>query len=293
MTQTMARRQILFVIGSPRSGSTLVSLIAGAHSRSFAIGELEGLRAADRRRRKLGRATICECCEDGCPVWGDPQLERHVAARLDPPRLARLLPARLRASTYAPIFDVTGADVLIDSSKRPDWLAQQLAIPRNWHGVVPRVLFVTRDGRGTVNSLARWRPEEPFETHVRKWLTDVRRAESAFALVPSEDRLRLAYEDIAGDPETAASRICDFLGLPGEPGMGSYWTHEHHPMRGNLGTLSLITGQSVSTLGRAGFYAELGRNVRPDETWRTAMSADDLRIFDDIAGTANGAYAVE
>ena len=52
-------RSVVFAMGSPHSGTSLLTLILGSHSRAFALGEMEDFKGSAR----------CRVCEDRCPIW--------------------------------------------------------------------------------------------------------------------------------------------------------------------------------------------------------------------------------
>ncbi|EKE44730.1 hypothetical protein OCGS_1113 [Oceaniovalibus guishaninsula JLT2003] len=297
MTDTAAGRSVLFVIGNPRSGSTLVTMIAGSHPECLALGEVENVAGALNEQHRKARSTPCLCCATDCPVWDRADMRALLMRQV---RVTDADPSFERQPNdgpfYAPIFEATGARVLVDSSKQVGWLNRRLAVADDWAGAEPRLLLATRDGRGAVHSWARKFTRVPFEDHVRKWLANVQRAEAAFDAFPADRRLRIAYEDVADAPQAAAERICGFLGLTPVPDMASYWTHPHHILRGNHGTISLCwnggdhPAQPLTSTARRRFYADLGQAIRPDESWRTEMTPEQGAVFDRLAGRANAAY---
>ena len=104
-------RSVVFAMGSPHSGTSLLTLILGSHSRAFALGEMEDFKGSSR----------CRVCEDRCPIW-TPGFSRGFARR----RFGRGHRAFLtRVSPFAKgfyeqLFEVTGADILVDSVQAGD-----------------------------------------------------------------------------------------------------------------------------------------------------------------------------
>ena len=164
---------VLFVAGWGRSGSTLLARLLGQLPGVFSAGELRDvwLRGAIEDR-------LCGCGETfrACALWrevgerafgGWDRLDvaevQRLRLRLDrpwlPPRLlgSRFAPAldaellRYRdhlAALYRAIADVTGAPVIVDSSKIPTYAMLLRGLP----GVDLRVLHLVRDSRGVVFS---------------------------------------------------------------------------------------------------------------------------------------------
>ena len=301
-------RTVAFVMGAPHSGTTLLTLILGSHSRGFALGEMEGLPGAIRERP--GRDAFCMVCEEeACPIWNRGFAGDFLARRfgrkpgLRNPRALLARAARFGRGFYEELFDTTGAEILVDSSKSPAWLATRLGERRDWRRADPALVVISRDGRAAVNSWLRKFPDTPAEDFAARWVRQVKRLKAAFAGFDPARRALVRYEDLAADPEPVAARLCAVIGIGFEPAMVRYWAHEHHLFKANAGTLSLIarhrveTGQATTEVelagGREAHYARLGRTIRPDERWRTEMSDEHLAIFEKIAGETNRAYASE
>ena len=164
---------VLFIAGWGRSGSTLLARLLGQVPGVFSAGELRDvwLRGAIEDR-------LCGCGETfrSCALWrevgerafgGWDHLDvaevQRLRVRLDrpwlPPRLlgSRFAPAldaellRYRdhlAALYRAIADVTGARVIVDSSKIPTYAMLLRGLP----GIDLRVLHLVRDSRGVVHS---------------------------------------------------------------------------------------------------------------------------------------------
>ena len=157
-------RSWVYVAGSGRSGTTLLGRLLEEASRGFDCGELVHLWPA------RARGWSCECGElvTDCPVWSEVagDVRRHVAVGTDreatermrrlvvPPPLTyvrRLRPAAhdvaLRSATERAVERVTGADVLIDTSKRLLPLAVATAVDRPL-----TIIHLVRDPRGVAYS---------------------------------------------------------------------------------------------------------------------------------------------
>jgi hypothetical protein len=173
MTPALAPH-VVYIVGWGRSGSTLLTAILGEFQSTFAAGELRSLWT----RGVIGRR-LCGCGEPipECPVWSQ-VLERTKGAPSDAEEMARIQAQRLRsrhflpellklvrnrgpdpeltryAETYAlalqAVADVTGAEVVIDSSKSPlDALLLERA------GVDLQPVNLVRDPRSVAASWSR------------------------------------------------------------------------------------------------------------------------------------------
>lgn len=184
----------VFIVGMPRSGTTLVEQIAASHSRVFGAGELRGL------------ASICNTLSvhNGglLPIGWEPSLVRQLADR----HLAHLQALG------------NGADRVID--KMPDnifllWLVAAL-FPK------ARVILCRRDVRDVCLSCYF---QHFTEGHLYAYdLSDcaaramqVDRLAAHWLQVLPLDILIVNYEALLAEPERESRRLIEFLGLDWEP----------------------------------------------------------------------------
>lgn len=231
-------------MGRGRSGSTIFANVLGAHEGFFSAGEVRVL--WDPIMLRSGR---CGCGEPvaACPVWSAVAAElQHVdvaeAARLQGEvvrerNLPRLLGARKRRASwpaldrftrlmehvYAAISGVTGASVIVDSSKRPSYAAFLAGLGN----LAPVYLLLARDPRASANS---WKHRRHGSVHEGREVT--RRnvidstvrwdllnlgAESVLRAVGPGRGLTLRYEDFVAAPRGAVGRTLDLVDEhPGE-----------------------------------------------------------------------------
>lgn len=221
--------RVLFVAGSGRSGSTLVTNV---------LGQAEGVLAAGELRYLWQRGAIddrlCGCGQSfaACPVWtrvmkevdADPAaVSGFLRARLRMRRLPALL-LRRRVDAHpgiAALYAALGGDgLVVDSSKLPPYGLLVDGLP----GVETRVLHLVRDPRATAFS---WRRRKgldgpgdkrlmsrpPLAKAALLWL--VWNATAAFLWRRSGRYLRVRYEDFVADPAAVTARIASFAGVGG------------------------------------------------------------------------------
>jgi len=219
--------RVLFVAGSGRSGSTLVTNVLGQAPGVLAAGELHYLwqRGALENRP-------CGCGERfaDCPVWTRAMKEvdadpAAVAATLGHRLRMRRLPAALWRRHVDPhpavasLYAALGPDLVIDSSKLPQYGLLVDGLP----GVEMRVLHLVRDPRAAAFSWRRRKgldgPDDerlmsrpPVAKAALLWL--VRNAATALLWRRSGRYLRVRYEDFVADPAGVTRRIADFAGVP-------------------------------------------------------------------------------
>jgi Sulfotransferase family len=204
----VATERIVFVVGSPRSGTTFLAGAVGAQPGFVDLGEVRPVKAAIAR-------------------WvGLPEEEAARELRATLERVRRLGFVRdLRPVEQTPELSfVVGAAVT--------------AYPR------ATVLHIVRDGRDVVCSLLEqgWLGDRaghddaglPYGSYVRSWVEPERRAEfedaseatraawawrryvTAARAVPAHT-LELRYEELAADPAASAERVARRLGIEPAP----------------------------------------------------------------------------
>jgi hypothetical protein len=291
------RPKVLYIAGSSRSGSTMLDLLLGELDGYVATGELRNLWG-----HGLVEGWLCGCREpirscpfwrsvleqaglDGVePAWVDETQRLHVRLRLRPlvriwlfrrfglrlpPRLASY--RKLMADLYGGVVDVSGARVVVDSSKRPVNVMLLAACA----DVDLFVLHLVRDPRAVANS---WRRERenpanptgkgtkvfhPLVTGAR-WLgwNAVIHAVVRRWLGPRYMRLR--YEELAQDPANFLNRITTMV--EGRPRSASAF------LDGRRAKL----GPNHTAVANPSYRFQSGEiTIRRDEAWREQMRTKD------------------
>lgn len=299
-TEDPAGRVVVLAKGPPRAGTTLFDLVLGAHPLGFSLGELEQFGRADRTVARRGR--LCGVCETRCPFWEERVPAGFGARWFGKSVLARRLAGLAsRRGLYEELFEAAGRPrFLVDSSKPVAWTDRRLADPRDWRAAEARFLLITRDGRAVLNSWRRKAPGIATEAHLDRWRRIVDDLEDAHARFTGP-KTRVAYEDLANDPEAVAARLARFAGVEPDPLMTRYWEADHHLIGGNVGTRSLILrhraereGGAIpfapSSAAKTAYYEAQGLAIRLDERWRDELPEADLETFERLAGERNRPY---
>jgi hypothetical protein len=302
------RNALVFVLGTGRSGSTLLSMILGAHSDVFAPGETIFF----DRWTQTNEQCSCTLPMRACPVWS--QVVDRVARRrrtspevlstefptdltkaFDRSRVlqraaylssvggVRWLPptawtalrnlrcfAELRRRTenalelYGCLHDVSRRPVLVDSSKS---VYRALHVYSLLTEAV-RVVYLTRDGRGTVNSLMKHHGFSA-KTAARRWLIGNAYTRWMVRRLPATQRIHVRYEELCTDPEPTVRKVCAIVGIDYDPAMLDFRARPHHVMAGSP--------------MRFGGRTDIGE----DTSWRRDMSPAELRTFERIGGRLN------
>lgn len=280
---------VVFVGGYGRSGSTLIDMLLNRVPGIVAVGELRHAFG-----RALGDNELCSCGRPfrDCPFWSA-VLGTAFPNGLDRDRIheamqainrvvatpgllsQRLMSASMRkhaevydhafSTLYASILTVSGADVVVDSSKYP---AHGLFL-RTARSVMLSTMLLVRDPRAVAHSWQRrrLRPEVHWERREMPRHNVIR---SALAWSTSNALTRLLddgttpfrvqrYEDLTERPAEVMSEIASFaLGrtVPPDPLLFEARTGESHTIAGNPLRLA---GEQLEVKRDVGWQTEMSR----------------------------------
>jgi sulfotransferase family protein len=273
-----ATNPVVFIVGCPRSGTTLLRRMVSAHSQIVITPEAHWIPLWFEKRRGL--------TGDGLVT---PEL---IPALLAHPKFALFHLGREelmtliedgQPSSYASfvtgIFDLYGrarAKELVgnktpDSARRMDTL----------HALWPQARFVhlIRDGRDVALSLMNWprvrskKPgtfptwkNDPVSTSALWWELNVRRGREAGKAFGPEVYREMRYEALVAHPAEECAALCDFLGLAYDEVMLRY----HEAFR------------KTDTAPGAGHDRQpITSGLR---NWRAHMRAEDVERFEAATG---------
>jgi Sulfotransferase family len=267
-----------FVVGCPRSGTTLLRRMLDAHPRlammpreTHFIPRIYERRAGLTAEGEVTPAVVDELLAD-----------RHFARLgIDRDALERLLRREQRipyARFVTQIFDLQGRarGTELVGDKTPGYVRRLPTL----HALWPEARFVhlIRDGRDVCLSLLEWRKgprlagrfsswaEDPVSTTALWWEWHVGLGrEDGLALGPMRYR-ELRYESLVANPERECSAVCDFLGVPYDDAMLCF----HHGRE-----------RDDSERSAKGAWRPVTTRLRD---WRTQMLASDVELFEAAAG---------
>lgn len=259
--------RLVFLIGPPRSGSTLLARMLGSHSQVFAPAELHLMPPLAH----LGfRERVDEAPYD--PVVTQQGL-RHLESLL--PGGAGDVREALRAMTdalYGRLLDASGKARLLDKTPAYALVLPFLAdlYPRARYVVLTRHPFAVWssyvdsffDGDDAV--------AHAFNPILERYVPAIAR----FLRERPVPLRHVRYEALVADPEAGMRELCDFLELDFEPGMVDYGEHGDAPAPAGRGLGDPVT---------------VGRETRPTtgsvSKWKEALAArpERLRLAREIA----------
>jgi hypothetical protein len=275
----MASDRPIFVVGCPRSGTTMLQLMLHSHpriavppeNRYFLRGYQNRAGFGDLRdpanRRALGEFITKR------RQFRDFKLDREMVIKAiveAPPTLGSAYETVMREFAAA-----NGKQRWCD--KRPAYLHHTDAILR----LFPDAQFVhlIRDGRSCVASLKRmpwWKGGA--EAGVVHWVTAIDRGRAMKRRMPPGTWFEFQYEKLVGDPETELRALCAFLNEEFDPAMLS-------PELAKAGIVPNRKRWHANTAGSV----STGRV----ESWRSELERDELQLIEYVARRQLRAYGYE
>lgn len=267
------RDRPIFIVGCPRSGTTLLSLMLSAHPRIAIPPETRYLIPAYRRRREFGDLNQREARQQlarfitTSSQFADLGLDKAaISERIasGPPTLGSAAAIVLRA--YA---DRLGKPRWGD--KRPGYFQDLDVVLRLFPDA--QIVHLIRDGRDCVASLKRmsWFTEDSTAAMVL-WVRAMEAGRRARARLSPDSYHELRYEDLVRDPEPALRRLCTFLGEDYADAMAhparsaphavperKTW---HERTRGEVDAAAIGHGQGLEPQEKALMEAMAGRHLR-------------------------------
>jgi hypothetical protein len=279
-----ARPATPFIVGAPRSGTTLLRMMIDAHP-SIAIPPETGFVPA---AAKLQAGTTVELREllarlvTEAATWVDfgldAELFRHELTLLPEP-FSIAEGVRTFYRLYARSHGKTGF-----GDKTPGYVFSMPEI----EALLPEVAFIhiIRDGRDAALSLRPlwFSPGHGIDQQASHWLRHVRAARDGGRACRKYHEVR--FEDLVRDTPTQLRRICEFLDLAYHPMMlrsherAAARLAEHRERTGPGGRVFLTKTQRIAQQWRTTTPPDAGRIA----VWKTSMSLEEQREFARAAG---------
>jgi hypothetical protein len=312
--------RIVYLLAASHSGSTLLAMLLGRHPELCTVGELKATSLGDVSRYRCSCGALIEECafwrqvsqemarkgyaykvtEAGThirsgmspyarrlltPLHRGPLFEmaRDCALALSPTWRRRYPEIQGRnAALAATILELTGRKALVDSSKIGLRLKYLLRTP----GIDVKVVRLVRDGRGvalTYTDPARFadavNPELKgggsggdrahqrltIAQAAREWRRSTEEAEHLMRKLGPDRVIEIRYEDLCRRPQETLRPVLEFVGVDPDALSLDFRSTEHH-----------IVGN--------GMRLDTTTTIEMDERWRTALTPQDLTVFDEVAG---------
>lgn len=266
----------IFIMGTPRSGTTLTAKILGRHSRLFMPGEVHFFEDIYARRQDLGdlgsassRRAILERLSTLYGRFNEPVDQERIDRLLDDPEILREREAS--CGSYREILS-TFMEVQARSEGKVRWGNNT---PRDLFSVDTilsfypdaKILLCIRDVRDFLISYQdKWKATSAENVERLKllyhpvvtsllWKSSAREIGNLSARLPVSAFMLVRYEELVSRPEPAVRKICEFIGESFEPNM-----------------LEVDSNNSSAGTRQGGIYASsVGR-------WRDGLAEEDAHV---------------
>lgn len=264
-------RGMIFLLSSPRAGSTLLRVMLQGHPALFAPPELHLLNFQGMREREqaLGSGYLGEGLQRAVMELRD--LDAGASKAVVEDWAARDLDVQ---EVYASLQDLAGDRILVD--KTPSYALDLQALERAEQLFDrPRYVALVRHPYSVIESFVRMRMDrlvgmpdgDPYALAERVWTTTGRNVLAFFEGIDADRHHLLRYEDLVRNPEETMARLCEFLQIPWDPALttpyeGKRMTDGVHPHSLPISDPNFMRHSGIETdLGDAWRKIELPRRL--------------------------------
>ncbi|HEY9197912.1 MAG TPA: sulfotransferase [Gammaproteobacteria bacterium] len=290
MSQNDLQRPI-FVVGTPRSGTTLMAKILNRHSHIFMPGETHFFLDIYAQRGQLGElpdkdaaAKVLSRLATLYRRYNEPADQQRIDQILANPALSERMRAALDG--YRNAFS-TFMEIQTEVEKKSRWgnnAPKDLFYVDDVLEFYPDAYFIVciRDPRDFLKSYSgKWKVTAESEADRLKrlyhpvvtsmlWKASMRRVMAIRSKVSRDRLIEIPYEALVSEPEPVLRRICAFLGEVFEPEM-----------------LNVTFSNSSDQSAQPGIYAA------SVASWKAQLSAEEVWIAQKLAGAEMRAFGYE
>jgi hypothetical protein len=271
-----------FIVGVPRSGTTLLRLMLDAHPQIAIPSETHFITDVARafRDERMNPESLTELLV-AHNRWGDFHLDAdELRARFE--QIKPLNAADAVRAFYRLYSEKQGKPRWGD--KTPGYVKKLRVIGRLFPEA--RLIHIIRDGRDVALSVIamNWGPSDVTRA-AQLWDRRIRDAREVGATLPHYVEIR--YEDLVEDTEPVLRQACKYIELDYNPVMLDY--HRRAADRLKEKARDLSKPGRVRIQPASARMASHALATRPPQTdrlarWRTEMSAEDVATYEGIAG---------
>lgn len=263
-------QRAVFLLSSPRSGSTLLRVMLAGHPSLFCPPELNLLPYLTMREREqaLGSCQAAQCIDQGCDARDGllrALMELHTATADE----ARDMVARWverdmsTAEAYSELQRLASPRMLLDKSPMNAATIDTLKRAEQMFEA-PLYIHLVRHPYAVIESLLRQRTDiaaapEPERLAEKFWLVTNSNILEFLRQVGSERRHLIRYEELVSNPSCTMKALCTFLGLKFDEAVLT-------PYQGDRMTTGLRP--HTSALGDPNFLKRSKIEPRMGEVWK-------------------------
>ncbi|MBW1999944.1 MAG: sulfotransferase [Deltaproteobacteria bacterium] len=306
MESHKASAEVIYIMGSGHSGSTVLDIVLGNHPDIVSVGELSNFIT----KRKTD-SEYCACGEPAnrCQFWSNiywewtdrvkrGEVEEYLSLQntfehfkhwfhLQRTKRDDFQSPRFQAyaegarALFEAISVVSGKNIIVDSSKNPVRALALSMVP----GIDLRLVHLVRDGRGIVWSFRKKRGKEKNIraklVYSSPWLASfewvLNNAASGFLLTEAYSQgIRIRYEDLVEQPGKVLTDMGRALEIGLEPVIDALLSGKEMRIGHN------IAGNRVRMTGSI--------RLKPDCEWKERLPRYDQRVFWLLAGSLAKKY---
>jgi Sulfotransferase family len=261
MNISPTKNKRFFLVGCPRSGTTLLQSLLASHTQIISFPEshffcnLFGDYEPKRRLLGIASRRAKPCLEKFLKESGYNQPEQYLPTNL------------LFTKQYTRTF-IRLLDQITHDSNKQIWLEKT---PPHLHyisyiekNVKPvHFIHIVRNGADVITSLYQLRNQFPdiwdgehsqLSDCVDRWLSDVR---ITLQSISAPNHTYVRYESLVANPEATVTKLCHFIGIDFEPTMLTQYTHQAAKVSLKHETWKASTVQSIQDKNRQKFHALL------------------------------------
>lgn len=235
MSQLLRREAPFFIIGSPRSGTTMLRLMMTSHRQVVVPPEcgfiiwLKNHYGSWSSTDSVSSEVVERFVQDltGCKKFDTWELSRNSLADY----ILASVP-RSYSELCASICEVYASKLNKQAERWGD--KNNFHVNHIWDldEIYPNAKFLhtVRDGRDvacsyrevmSLNTTSPYRPSLPtdVESIAKVWASDVAEVTTALEALPSARKMFVRYEDLVGNPELKLSEVCRWIGIDYMPSM--------------------------------------------------------------------------
>jgi hypothetical protein len=282
------RPPVPFVVGAPRSGTTMLRLMLDAHPDLAIPPETYFITKAAKRWNRPRKAFRRR---DPVEVYLETVTEhkRWPDFHLD----ADAFRERVRETRPEDLGDAVRAfyEMYAEKVGKPRWGDKTPFYVRKMEvieEVLPEARFIhlVRDGRAVALSIKDlWFGPDTIPECAEFWVARIDEAREKAGQV--DHYIEVRYEDLVRDPEPELRRIAEFVELPWDERMVRYYEHVDERIAIETPPEEIAPdGRVVSTEERKKIMENVSRPPDPSrvDRWKTDMAPEDQASFEAIAG---------
>lgn len=223
-------RTVIFINSLSHSGSTLLDIVLGGHSKLVGLGEIGSVLRISPEQISRTRNSTCSCgkCVNECSFWGGvlPELFKHKEISFDDKY-------RIVLNRFWEKYD--DDCILVDSSKNSPYLQILLNNPN----IQVKVIHLIKDVRAytisQIDNLKRKNKKIGFLPQLSLFLKWHKNNNKIIKFLKKKDieHITIGYEHLCLQTENVIENLCNFMNITSEKEMISLSNSNSHVIRGN------------------------------------------------------------